>query len=166
MKAGSFVKRESMDFKTQLKNGSFCLDLKSGAKEALIAEMVDMLVADGKITDREAVLASVLERERRMSTGMQFGVAVPHGKTDAVPNLVVAFGIKRDGIDFGALDGQLSHIFVMTISPAHRTGPHIQYLSQISKMLQSSTIRQRLLEAETVEEVADILTSDSRGGVS
>lgn len=146
-----------MNFKNVLKNGTFCLDLKGETKEQVIQELIDAMVAEGKITDKKAALDAVLERERKMSTGMQYGVAIPHGKTGTVEDMVVAFGLKRDGMDFKAIDGQPSRIFVMTISSNLRTGPHIQYLSEISKQLNRESIRSRLLEAQTAEEVIDIL---------
>jgi len=147
-----------MNFKNVLKNGTFCLNLKGETKEEIIEELVDAMVAEGKVTDRQAALDAVFERERKMSTGMQHGVAIPHGKTGTIDDMVVAFGLKKDGVDFKAIDGEHSRIFVMTISSNLRAGPHIQYLSEISKQLNRESIRARLLEAQTSEEVVGILT--------
>lgn len=129
------------------------LSLKGETKEAIIAEMVDLLVASGHVLDRDAVFKAVLERERRMSTGMQNGIAIPHGKTDAVDTLVAAMGVKREGVDFGALDGEPSTIFVMTVSPDSRTGPHIQFLAEISRPLNDPAVREKILAATTREEI-------------
>ncbi len=148
-----------MDFKSTLKKGCFALELKSDTKEGVINEMIDLLDAAGKIPDKKAALTSVLEREKKMSTGMQCGVAIPHGKTDTIDDLLVVFAMKRNGVDFGALDGQPSKIFVMTLSSSNRTGPHIQYLAEISKVLNIPSIRDRLLAAQNIEEVVAILTS-------
>ena len=147
-----------MNFKKVLKNGCCLLDLKSDTKEGVIEEMIGLMVAAGKIKDRQAVLDAVLERERKMSTGMQHGVAIPHGKTAEVEDLVVAFALKKNGIDFNSIDGEPSKIFVMTISSSNRTGPHIQYLSEISKLLNSSSIRESLLSCSSAEEIIKILT--------
>jgi mannitol/fructose-specific phosphotransferase system IIA component (Ntr-type) len=147
-----------INFRQTLEHGCFSLDLKSTNKAGVIAELIDLLVSTGQLKDGPAALRAVLDREARMSTGMQHGVAVPHGKTATVDRLVTAFGMKREGVDFQALDGQPCRIFVMTISPVNRTGPHIQYLSEISKFLDSPAIRDRLLAATTVQEVLDILS--------
>lgn len=88
---------------------------------------------------------------------MQNGIAIPHGKTESVDCLVAALGIKKDGVDFGALDGQPSHIFVMTVSPDSRTGPHIQFLAEISRPLNDATVRNRLMAATSREEVLHLL---------
>ena len=146
-----------MNLKKPLTVETIRLDLKGATKEAVLAEMVDLLVASGHIRDRDAVLKAVLEREKRMSTGMQNGIAIPHGKTDSVDCLVAALGIKRGGVDFGALDGQPSNIFVMTVSPDSRTGPHIQFLAEISRPLNDASVRAKLLAATSPDEVLHLL---------
>ncbi|HRV31307.1 MAG TPA: PTS sugar transporter subunit IIA [Kiritimatiellia bacterium] len=146
-----------MSFKKPLTVETICLDLKGATKDAILAEMVDLLTASGCIRDRDAVLKAVTDREKRMSTGMQNGIAIPHGKTESVDCLVAALGIKKDGVDFGALDGQPSHIFVMTVSPDSRTGPHIQFLAEISRPLNDATVRNRLMAATSREEVLHLL---------
>ena len=146
-----------MSLKKPLSVETISLDLKGATKDEILAEMVDLLMASGHIRDREAVLRAVSEREKRMSTGMQNGIAIPHGKTDSVDCLVAALGIKRGGVDFGALDGQPSNIFVMTVSPDSRTGPHIQFLAEISRPLNDAAVRTRLLAATTREEVLHLL---------
>ncbi|MGD9780759.1 MAG: PTS sugar transporter subunit IIA [Kiritimatiellia bacterium] len=146
-----------MNMKKPLTVETICLELKGSSKEEILAEMVDLLTASGHIRDREAVLKAIVDREKRMSTGMQNGIAIPHGKTDSVDCLVAALGIKRGGVDFGALDGQPSNIFVMTVSPDSRTGPHIQFLAEISRPLNDAAVRTKLLAATTREEVLDLL---------
>jgi fructose-specific phosphotransferase system IIA component len=146
-----------MSLKKPLTAETICLDLKGSTKEEILAEMVDLLMASGHIRDREAVLRAISEREKRMSTGMQNGIAIPHGKTDSVDCLIAALGIKRGGVDFGALDGQPSNIFVMTVSPDSRTGPHIQFLAEISRPLNDATVRAKLLAAATRDDVLRLL---------
>ena len=146
-----------MNAKKPLTVETICLDLKGTSKEEILSEMVGLLVASGHIRDRDAVLKAVSEREKRMSTGMQNGIAIPHGKTDSVDCLVAALGIKRGGVDFGALDGQPSTIFVMTVSPDSRTGPHIQFLAEVSRPLNDASIRSKLLSAASREDVLRLL---------
>ena len=94
-----------------------------------------------------------------MSTGMQHGIAIPHGKTDSVDRLVTALALKKEGVDFGSMDGKPSQIFIMTISSVSRTGPHIQFLSEISQVLNDPDKREALLKAETTAQVIDVLTA-------
>lgn len=148
-----------MDFKQLLRNSSFCLELRSNTKEGIIEEMVDMMVQAGHIKDRQAALDAVLDRERKMSTGMQDGVAIPHGKTLEVDGVVTAMALKKEGVDFGALDGKPSKIFVMTISSALQTGPYLKYLAEIGKLLSYPGIRDRMLAATSKEEIIQVLTA-------
>lgn len=146
-----------MNPKRVLSKETIILNLTATSKEALIEELVDLLVQTGRVKDRKIALKAVLERERKMSTGLQNGIAIPHGKTDTVESLVAALGIKREGIDFESLDGQPCQIFLMTLSPASRTGPHIQFLADISRTLHDASIRKQVLEATSEEAVVEIL---------
>ena len=148
-----------MNLKRLLSEDTIILELKGVTKGEIIQEMVDLLVAKGRIRDREAALKAVLEREQKMSTGMQHGIAIPHGKTDSVDKLVTAMAFKKSGVDFGSMDGKPSTIFVMTLSSVSRTGPHIQFLSEISQVLNDPEKRERLLQVQTAGEVLEILTS-------
>lgn len=149
-----------MNLRKVLTADTISLNLKSDTKDGIIEEMIDLLMAAGKIRDlkdRKEALRVVLERERKMSTGMQNGIAIPHGKTDRVDALVAAVGLKKEGVDFGSLDGQPSRIFVMTLSPDTRTGPHIQFLAEISRQLSDSAVREKILVAKTADELLNII---------
>ena len=148
-----------MNLKKVLTKDSILPHLKAETKPAVIEELIDFLVWSGKISDREAALNAVLAREEKMSTGMQNGIAIPHGKTDSVDQLLVAIAIKPDGLDFDALDGQPCNIFIMTLSPENRAGPHIQFLAEISKLLGSETLREKLIQAGSADEILALLTT-------
>jgi mannitol/fructose-specific phosphotransferase system IIA component (Ntr-type) len=136
------------------------LHLKGATKDALIEELVDVLVKAGKVTDRTAALKSVLERERKMSTGLQNGIAIPHGKTDTVDGLVAALGIKQEGVPFDSLDGSPAQILLLTLSPTTRTGPHIQFLAEISRSLHDPATRDQVVRARSPEELLSFLCPD------
>jgi fructose-specific phosphotransferase system IIA component len=148
-----------MNLKKLLSEDTIILELKGTKKDEIIQEMIDLLVIRGRIKDREAALKAVMEREQKMSTGMQHGIAIPHGKTDSVDKLVTAMALKKEGVDFGSMDGKPSTIFIMTISSVSRTGPHIQFLSEISQVLNDPEKRERILLAQTTSEIMEILTS-------
>lgn len=149
-----------MTFKEVFTSGAFCLDLKSDHKAALISEMVDAMQAQGLVKDREEIINAIMEREEKGSTGMQHGVAVPHGKADSVEELVAAFGIKRDGIDFDSLDGQPCSIFILTVSSSLLAGPHMSYLAEISRVISKPDVREKLLAASTRDEIIKIICGD------
>lgn len=139
--------------KKLLSAGNIFLDLQAEDKTSVIEEMIDRLIRGGFIKDREGALRAVLGREEKMSTGMNNGVAIPHGKTDSVDQLVVAVGLKSSGIDFDSVDRKPSDIFIMTISPASRSGPHIQFLAEVSKVLRDEDSRRRLRVARSAGDV-------------
>ena len=149
-----------MNPKRVLAKETVTLKLKGATKDDILEELVDLLVSSGRIKDRKAALKAVMEREKKMSTGLQNGIAIPHGKTDTVESLVAALGIRKEGIDFQSLDGLPAQIFLMTLSPASRTGPHIQFLADISRTLHDPVVRQQVLEATSEEELLEILARD------
>ncbi|NLX26082.1 MAG: PTS sugar transporter subunit IIA [Lentisphaerae bacterium] len=147
-----------MNLKKTLSLDTVWVDLKANTKQGIIEEMVDRLMAAGKLKDRDAVLKAVFEREEKMSTGMQNGVAIPHGKTDSVDQLVAAVGLQKEGVEFDSMDGAPCSIFIMTVSPAKRSGPHMQFLAEVSRILCQSSKRERLLASKTHAEVFEVLT--------
>ncbi|VGO22519.1 PTS sugar transporter subunit IIA [Pontiella sulfatireligans] len=147
-----------MNLKKVLSPDTVWVDLKADSKQGIIEEMIDRLLAAGKINDREAVLTAVLEREAKMSTGMQNGVAIPHGKTDSVKSLVAAVGLNKSGVNFDSMDGAPCTIFIMTLSPTKRTGPHIQFLAEVSRLISQPAEREKLLACTTHGEIYETLT--------
>lgn len=147
-----------MNVKRMLNEEAILLNLQGTTKDAIIQEMIDFMVAKGSIKDREAALKAVMDREQKMSTGMQHGVAIPHGKTNSVERLVAMLALKREGIDFGSMDGKPSTIFLMTLSPLNQTGPHIQFLSEISQVLNDPVRRDALLAAQSIADALRVLS--------
>ncbi len=127
------------------------------SKDEIIRNLVELAAKSGKVVDVEEALESVMLREAKMSTGMQHGIAIPHGKTDAVKELVAALAVAKQPVDFDSIDGHPAQIFVCTLSPKNRSGPHIQFLAEIGKLLAESDRRERVLAATTQEELLSIL---------
>ena len=132
-------------------------ELRATTKQEVIEELLDMLVAHHHIGDRDAVLQALLDREKMVPTGLQDGFAMPHTRTDQVSNLVCAVGIKKEGIDFSALDGNPSRIFVMELAPLQASGPHLQFVSAVTQKVQ--IVGHELLEKHlSAEEIHHLLT--------
>lgn len=148
-----------MNLKKALHRNTVSLRLQGASKEAVIEELIDMLDRVGQLRDRDAALAAVLEREQQMSTGMQNGVAIPHGRTETTDTLVAAIGIHPDGVDFDSIDHQPSRLFILTVSPATRSGPQLQFLAEVSRLLSSEDVRNRILAAQSEDEVIALLTA-------
>ena len=136
--------------------------LKGNSKEEIIEELVDCLDAGDAISDRDKVLQAVVEREKIMSTGIGDGIAIPHGKSDAVPRLVAALGTHRHGVDFEALDGEPAFVFFLLVSPANVSGPHIKALARISRLLKNDEFKKSLIEASTPGEVLEAIAEEEK----
>ena len=132
-------------------------DLPGRDKNEIIAAMLDLLCNSAKVKDRELALRDLLDHEAAMSTGMENGIAIPHAKTEAVDEMIAAVGISKRKIDFENLDRKPSRIFIMTLSPTRGTGPHVQFLADISRLLKEADIRKRILKAGDDAELLQIL---------
>jgi PTS system nitrogen regulatory IIA component len=148
---------KTMNLKTVLSKETISLHLKGTSKEAIINELLDILVAADKIQDRAAALSAVMEREQKMSTGMKHGIAIPHGKSGTIRDLVACIGVSDSPVDFDSLDAQPCRIFIMTLSPIEKTGPHLQFLAEISLLFKSSEKRAEILAATSPEAILHIL---------
>jgi PTS system nitrogen regulatory IIA component len=133
------------------------LHLKGTNKQEIINELLDILVAANKIQDRQAAYTAVMEREQKMSTGMKHGIAIPHGKSATINDLVACIGIADNPVDFDSLDHEPCRIFIMTLSPMEKTGPHLQFLAEISLLFKSSEKRVEILKAVNSEDILKIL---------
>ena len=139
---------------------STIVGLQSDSKDGIIRELVDSLEDGEVITDREKVLHAVLERENIMSTGIGDGIAIPHGKSDAVIRLGAALGTHKRGVDFEALDGEPAFVFFLLVSPANLSGPHIKALARISRLLKNDEFKKSLVDAASPEEIMSAIETE------
>lgn len=142
---------------TELLNESLIkTDLHEGNKFQIIEELLDVAVSAGKIHDRELALKDLIEREQYLSTGFEYGLAVPHAKSEAVTEMVLVFGLSKNGVEFDSLDGKPTHYIFLLLSPMDTSGPHIQILALLARNFQNSNILDKLKYAETREDLMQI----------
>ncbi|RJP40405.1 MAG: PTS sugar transporter subunit IIA [Phycisphaerales bacterium] len=135
--------------------------LKASDKVEVIAELVDLLAADGAISDRDEVLRAVLAREEMRSTGIGSGLAVPHAKPRACSKLTAAVGKAIRPIDFASSDGKPCEFVALLVSPPDETGPHIQALARISRVWLQESFREAVRAANTPEELYEAIRAAS-----
>lgn len=131
--------------------------LQSNDKDSVLSEMVELISNSGCVTSKETLLSDIKKRDEAMSTGLEKGIAIPHARSEGVSELCVAIGIKRDGIEFGSLDGKPAKIFVMIASPSSSSGPQMRVMSAISGALMKEENRRKILESNTPGEIMDLL---------
>jgi len=133
--------------------------LEGKDKNSVITELVDLLAAEGLLGDRDVVLEAVLAREKTRSTGIGSGIAIPHGKCKAVKELVMAVGIADEPIDFASVDGKPVKIIILLVSPADQTGPHIQALAKVSRLMLDEEFKLELEHADSAENAYKLISN-------
>lgn len=136
------------------------LDVEAKDKYELIDKLIDVAAKSGKILDKEKVREAVYEREKILSTGVGKGFAVPHGKTDAVNDIVLAFAITKEPLDYQALDNQPVRLVMLMVGKDSLVSSHIKLLSRISRLMNNDEFRENLLNAKTKEEVLEIFRKE------
>ncbi|MEK7812461.1 MAG: PTS sugar transporter subunit IIA [Candidatus Desantisbacteria bacterium] len=152
-------------------------DLKAKDKNGVIEELVDLLFKAGKITQKEKVLDAVLAREALLTTGIGYGVAIPHARSDEAHNIddifnrsmqsvgndtaiVVAFGRSAQGIEFNAVDNAPVHLIFLLIASGEGTSLHIKALARISRLLKQPYIRELLKKAKDAQSIIEIIETE------
>ena len=133
--------------------------LESKSKKEAISELVGVLAAAEEVKDASVLLASVLEREATRTTGIGNGLAIPHGKCAGVDHLVVAIGKPEAPIDFNSIDKRPVNLIVLLASPPDQTGPHIQALARISRLMNVEGFRQAMRAATSAQQVYDAVVA-------
>ncbi len=134
--------------------------LQSKNKKGVLEELAGVLVNQGKLLDLEQVVEVLLDREKLGSTGIGEGIAIPHGKIKGLEQVVASFGRSREGIDFESIDQKPTHLFFLLVAPENSAGVHLKALARISRLLKDSNFRRRLMEAETADELFQIISEE------
>jgi len=143
-----------------------CLNMTDIDGQHVVTTLIESAVQQGLLAaqDKDEAVKAVLKREMSASTALPDGIALPHGRTDCVSDIVCMLGIHPSGIDFGAPDDQPSHIFVLLLVPATVACNHIHFLANLSRRLMEPSVRNELLAAPTRERVLQTILSHSDEG--
>ena len=137
-------------------------EMQASERWSAIVELVELLVVRGKIKpdDRELVLSALRQREETMSTGIGFGIAIPHASSDRVGEVVAAFGRSVNGIEFDSLDNAPVKFIVLFVVPKDQFQTHLRTLAAIAKFLNDRTTREKLAAAGGAEEIFGIFQGE------
>lgn len=133
------------------------LDVKASNKQSVLDYMVGVLERAGKLNDAKLYRQEIENREKLSTTGIGFGIAIPHAKTAAVKEAHVAVGISKEGIDYGSEDGGKVHLIFMIAATADDSDLHLRMLASLARKLIDPVYRQKLLECHTNPEVLELL---------
>ena len=137
-------------------------DLKAKNKEELIDELVALLVSSGAIEKKfkSKVVEVIMAREALGSTAIGQGIAIPHGKTDSVSQLVAGLGVSKKGVSFDSLDGEPAYIFFILIAPQDSAGPHLKALARVSRLLKDKYFRDSLKSAKDHKDIIELVSQE------
>lgn len=142
-----------------LNESTVCPSMQATGKMDVLNAMLDMLCNTGKVQNRDQAMQDLLDNDRRTSVGMQHGIAIPHAKSATVSEMIACVAVTAEPVDMQSLDGQPSRIFIMTLSPPERTGPHIRFLAEIGRVLKDKKRRESILQAATRAELLEVFVS-------
>src|SRR5271169_5661209 len=153
-----------MDLADILTKEQIITDLRAANRWEAIDELINNLVTTGKITpeSREAVAAVVKKRETSMSTGIGFGIGIPHASTDLIYEVVGSLGRSAKGVNFDALDNQPVNLVMLFLVPQGQFQKHLHTLANIAKLLHKAEFRQALEQAPDADAMLQIVRSQGQ----
>jgi nitrogen PTS system EIIA component len=153
-----------MTLSSLLTVGQIIPEMKAAERWPAITEIVDLLVSLKRIEPqyRDSILAALRQREETMSTGIGFGIAIPHASSEHVGEVVAAFGRSARGIEFDSLDNELVHFIVLFVVPRDQFQVHLRTLAAIAKFLNDRKVRDELAAATDAQDILQVFAT--RGG--
>lgn len=143
-----------------IKEGAIVLELNASSKDDVINELVEKLYDAGSLNNKEEYKKAILERESQSTTGIGRGIAIPHAKTTAVKNPAICFGRALEGIDYDSLDGEPAKLIFMIAASEGAHNKHLETLSRLSTLLMNKSFRERILKANSEEEVLKLIDEE------
>ena len=134
-----------------------CLALENTTKEGVIKELAELLKNSEDVTDFDMFLKDVFEREKLGATGIGNGIAIPHARTDAVHNIIIAFGRSSQGINFNGVDDKPAKLVFLIGTPKKDVNKYLQVLAHLTRLLKKESFRQQLLEAQNADEILNAI---------
>ena len=143
-----------------LSKDSIIANLTGTNKEEVLREITDFLQNQSLIKDKETLFNTLMEREKLGSTGIGENVAIPHGKSDELSQIVTVFGRSTGGVEFESLDQKPVHFVCMVIAPSNSTGQHLKALARISRIFKNQELRQGILKLEDANQIYSLLLEE------
>jgi mannitol/fructose-specific phosphotransferase system IIA component (Ntr-type) len=153
-----------MTLSSLLTVGQIIPEMKAAERWPAITEIVDLLVSLKRIEPqyRDSILAALRQREETMSTGIGFGIAIPHASSEHVGEVIAAFGRSARGIEFDSLDNEVVHFIVLFVVPRDQFQVHLRTLAAIAKFLNDRKVRDELAAATDAQDILQVFAT--RGG--
>ncbi len=146
-----------MDLAALIEEQTVKIPLEAMDKDEAIAELLELLVRGGRVSDREGLLEALYAREDKGTTGIGGGVAIPHAKHQDVSGVELAVGVSAEGIDFEAADGELVYLVFLVVAEPNNPGPNIEVLADIGHLMQLPSVYERMVSARSCAELVEAI---------
>ena len=143
-----------------LKKEHIIKELDSRDKKNVLDELSSFLENEGEITNKENLLAALIEREKLGSTGIGENVAIPHAKTSEIDKIITVFGRSKNGVEFESLDQKPVNFIFLVIAPENSTGQHLKALARISRLFKNPSLRESVLRTNEADQIYSILVDE------
>lgn len=140
-----------------LQKNSILIDFSGNEKHEILSQMARFMNSLYDLSNGELIEQKILERESDMSTGIGYGIAIPHARITGIDRLYMVAARSVSGIEFNAIDEQPVHLIFMMISPTNTSTDHTQILSSLSRIMSYEDVRRKLLSADSAELFLDII---------
>ena len=140
-----------------LQKNAIILNLEAVNKTQLLTQMAQYIASLHDLKDKPLIVHKILDREAEMSTGIGFGIAIPHARIEGIDSVFMIAARLSKGIEFNAIDEQPVHLIFMMLSPANTTNPYTQILSALSRIMSYEEIRQSLIQSDSAESFLSII---------
>lgn len=136
---------------------AFIKKLKSKNKYKAIEELAHSFDGSGLTTNIDSVIKALEERESIMSTGIGYGIAIPHARLASIKNMIFAVGISKKGIEYDSIDNNPVHLVILVLAGEKQHKEYLRLLSSIMTVLKKEKVKERIIASESAEEVIEIL---------
>ena len=143
-----------------LKKEHIIKELNSCDKKNVLDELSSFLEDEGEITNKESLLAALIEREKLGSTGIGENVAIPHAKISEIDNIITVFGRSKNGVEFESLDQKPVNFIFLVMAPENSTGQHLKVLARISRLFKNPSLRESVLRTNEADRIYSILVDE------
>ncbi len=128
-------------------------DLEGRDRDGVLKELLARIGSSNVELDLDGALRALIERERAVTTAVGYGLAIPHARLPNLQRSVACFGRSKNGVDFKALDGEPTHLFLAILTPAGRNTAHLTALARATRLFRGPPFRQRLIDAEDSDQI-------------
>ncbi len=136
--------------------------LESSEKYSVIEELAKVFKGAPVCTDIESLITALKEREEIMSTGIGFGIAIPHAKIPEIENLIFAVGVAKEGIDFNSMDGKAVQLVILVAAGENQHKEYLGLLANIMAMLKKDNVKEKIINSDSPEEILSLISKNSK----